>query len=133
MVYNSNHLRIAYSANLYFLSSVPAPVTDVVLMFDEATVTNSDGGTVHLSISVSWTASSMPNGNIILLTVTIRTESGSTLFTDNTLGVSATSLTVVQSVAPAEMYFATVEITNGAGSSEANSSLVQSPQGGKCA
>lgn len=102
-----------------------------MLLFDENSVINSVGGTISVTAQISWTGSAMPNGVIISQTVTISSFGGTVVFFNESVGVSVTGLNVVIAVQPNEMYFATVRITNGRGSSDANTSQALSPQGGE--
>ena len=114
------------------LSSVPGPVSNVVLTFDSSSVVNADNGMVSVSAQISWTASSMPNGNITGHSVIfIRDSTGSMVLSIDSLAPTAVNHTVTITLIPNEMYFATVQIINGAGVNNASSPIVQSPQGSK--
>ena len=102
-----------------------------MLTLDDSSVVNADDGMISVSAQISWTASSMPNGVITSHSVTILNNTGTVVLSVDSLAETATGHTVTATLVPNRMYFATVEVFNGAGSSEANSISVLSPQGSK--
>ena len=104
-----------------------------MLVFVEESLTNSDDGLVSVTAHVTWMDPESPNGVLIAQSVTIRSVGGASVFSDNSVGVGMNSVITVVDVQGGELYSATVAVSNGAGSSEANTSLVMAPQGGECA
>ena len=124
---------LSYSPpSLSFPVTEPGPVLNPVLTFDLTSVVNSNNGAVNVLVVVSWQETDTPNGIITSQSVTVQSSDGVVVANSGSIGADVRNLTIAMvTVTPNSRYLATVRVTNGRGSGDANTSLVVAPEGGK--